>query len=124
MPKCGCNTSKIQCSFGTSGEKPINILPLTFTKTEKKDLGVTMNFVPFMNIPNFGNCTSPANPMVIAALGVPQPCIPVPVMPWAPGSKKVKVTKMPELTDDSKTMCAWAGVIQMTKSAENSVNTK
>lgn len=124
MPKCGCNTSKIKCAFGTGGEKPINILPMTLTKTEKKDLGIIMNFVPMMNIPSFGQCTSPANPMVIASFGAPQTCIPIPVMPWMPGSKKVKVLKMPELTDDSMTMCAWAGVIQMTKSASTKVTTK
>lgn len=123
MPKCGCNTSKIKCSFGTGGEKPMNILPMTLTKAEKKDLGVTMNFVPFLNIPSFGQCTSPANPMVIAALGAPQTCIPVPVMPWMPGSKKVKVVKIPELTDDSKTMCAWAGVIEITQVPGQKVNT-
>jgi hypothetical protein len=60
---------------------------------------------------------SPANPMVAAAtaaaMGVltPQPCIPMTVAPWAPGSPTVLIGGMPALDNSSMCMCMWAGVI-------------
>ena len=63
-----------------------------------------MDFAPFVNIPTFGLCHSPANPEVIAltaaALGVPTPapCVPVVVTPWISPSN-VLIDGMPVLTE-------------------------
>ncbi|MDR1269119.1 MAG: DUF4280 domain-containing protein, partial [Planctomycetaceae bacterium] len=68
-----------------------------------------------------------ANPMVAvataAALGVltPMPCIPATVAPWAPGSPTVLIGNIPALTDTSKLICNWGGVIQVTQSGQNKV---
>jgi hypothetical protein len=78
-----------------------------------------LDHIPIVNIPPFGMCQSPANPMVAAAtaaaLGVltPMPCIPATTTPWAPGAPTVLVTGAPALNDSSKLMCMWAGVISI-----------
>jgi len=75
-----------------------------------------MDCVPMANIPTFGMCMSPANPMVIAAtaaaLGVltPMPCIPV-TAPWAPGMPTILLEGMPALDSSSKCLCCWGGEI-------------
>ena len=71
------------------------------------------------NIMPFGMCNSPSNPVVAAAtaaaLGVltPMPCIPATAATWVPGSPTVLIGNMPALTNTSKLMCNWGGVIQV-----------
>lgn len=78
-----------------------------------------MDFAPITNIPTFGMCMSPANPMVAAAtaaaLGVltPMPCIPV-TTPWTPGAPMVLVRNFPALDAASKCMCGYGGQISIT----------
>ena len=79
-----------------------------------------MDYMPIANIPPFGMCFAPTNPMFIAAttaaLGVPTPvpCIPVTTSPWMPGSPMVHVNNMPTLNNTSTNMCMWLGVISVT----------
>jgi hypothetical protein len=76
-----------------------------------------MDHIPIANIPPFGMCICPANPMVAAAtaaaLGVltPMPCLPVIPAPWAPGSPTVMIGKIPALNNTCQAMCAWGGMI-------------
>jgi len=44
---------------------------------------------------------------------VPSSCIPVPVMPWNPVATKTKIGSNPALIETSKTMCVWAGSIEV-----------
>ena len=75
----------------------------------------------------FGMCSNPANPQVAAAtaaaLGVltPMPCVPVVSAPWAPGSPAVLVANKPALNQNSKAMCAWGGMIQITNPGNSKV---
>jgi hypothetical protein len=86
--------------------------------------GNIMDNVPFMNIPPFGMCSSPANPAVAAAtaaaMGVltPMPCTPVTPGPWAPGAPTVLVANMPGLNNSSKLMCSFAGVISFSMAGQ------
>jgi hypothetical protein len=79
-----------------------------------------MDFAPIVNVPPFGMCNSPSNPMVAAAtaaaLGVltPMPCVPVTAAPWVVGAPTVLIGGMPALNNSSKLMCNWGGVIQIT----------
>jgi len=110
-----CTGAKMTCTMGAA--------PAVFNATPKMVVtnymaaGNIMDFVPMMNIPPFGVCQSPSNPMVAAAtaaaLGVltPMPCIPATVSPWTPGSPKVLVAGQPALNNTSKNMCMWAGSI-------------
>jgi hypothetical protein len=82
-------------------------------------MGNITAMVPMMNVMPFGMCTSPANPKVAAAtaaaMGVltPQPCLPAPTGPWAPGSK-AKIGPNPGILASSKLTCAYAGQIKIT----------
>ncbi|MGF1625091.1 MAG: DUF4280 domain-containing protein, partial [Alphaproteobacteria bacterium] len=79
-----------------------------------------MDHAPIVNLPTFGMCNTPSNPVVAsataAALGVltPMPCIPATSAPWIPGSPTVLVGNMPALNNSCKCMCNWGGVISIT----------
>jgi len=113
------NSGLMVCSFGAA-PVPITILPLHKLMSSKMPAGNIMDHVPMMNIKPFGVCKSIANPKVAvataAALGVltPQPCNPVTVAPWIPGSPTVMINNMPALSNTCKCMCVFAGVIQIT----------
>lgn len=113
-----CTGAMMQCTMGMA--------PSTFNATPKMVMtgnmpaGNIMDHVPMMNIPPFGMCQSPSNPVVAAAtaaaLGVltPMPCIPATPAPWTPGASTVMVSNMPALNDSSKLMCMWGGSISIT----------
>lgn len=118
MSFCVCGGAAISCSFGLS-PSVLNVLPMARVMTSQA-LATIMDQVPMVNIMPFGMCNSMANPMVAAAtaaaLGVltPMPCIPVPAASWAPGSPTLLIGGKPALTSDSKLMCSYGGVIQIT----------
>ena len=63
MAKCVCSGAKIKCSFG-AGPKSMMVLPLNRTLTANtKPIANILDIIPFVNIPAFGQCKSPANPM-------------------------------------------------------------
>jgi hypothetical protein len=121
--------AKLKCSFG-SGPKDMVVLPIGMAMNAKtKPIGMQLDFVPMLNIPAFGNCNSPANPMNWKMAGpvpvfVPSSCIPIPVMPWSPAGKKLKIGGNPALLESSKTMCAWAGSITVDKPGLTNVQAK
>ncbi|HEX8430010.1 MAG TPA: DUF4280 domain-containing protein [Longimicrobium sp.] len=113
-----CMGAMMQCSFGAAPSSLV-VLPVNRTLTGTPAATI-MDFAPIVNIPPFGMCNTPSNPMVAAAtaaaLGVltPMPCIPVTPAPWVVGSPTVLIGNMPALNNSSKLMCAWGGVIQIT----------
>ena len=63
MPKCVCSGAKLKCSFG-AGPKDMLVLPINRTLTATfKPLANSIDIIPFINIPAFGQCKSPINPM-------------------------------------------------------------
>ena len=105
------NGAMLQCTFGAAPSS-LTVLPVTrVTASDSK---------PMTNIKPFGVCMSPSNPQVAAAtaaaLGVltPQPCIPATASPWTPGTPTVTIGGQPALTNVSKCMCTWGGVISVT----------
>jgi hypothetical protein len=113
------NTAQLACTFGAA-PSVLTVAPTHFTMTTNQPQANIMDFVPNENIMPFGMCMSPSNPEVAAAtaaaMGVltPQPCVPVTTTPWVPGSPTVMVANQPALTNDSKCMCTWGGVISIT----------
>ncbi|SMF94704.1 protein of unknown function [Methylomagnum ishizawai] len=107
----------LKCSFGTT-PSTLEVLPVTPVMVEMPAASIVDN-VPLLNVLPFGMCSSILNPEVIAAtaaaLGVltPMPCIPVTVAPWIVGEPTVLIGEMPALSDSSKLMCCWAGVISI-----------
>lgn len=122
-----CNGANLQCSFGTA-PATLTVLPDKFVMVSSQPMANIMDNKPMVNILPFGMCTTLTNPQVAAAtsaaMGVltPMPCIPVTTAPWAPGSPTVLVANMPALNSDSKLMCQWAGVIQVTVPGQTQTN--
>lgn len=118
MAFCVCGGASVSCSFGAA-PSVLNVLPAAKVMSNQA-LASIMDQVPFVNIIPFAMCSSLANPTVAAAtaaaLGVltPMPCIPVTASPWVPGNPKLLIGGKPALTSDSKLMCNWGGVIQIT----------
>lgn len=121
MSMCVSGGAMLTCSFG--------VAPSTLMVTPEKKvmstmpLATIMDNIPMKNIMPFGMCSSLANPTVAsataAAMGVltPMPCVPVFPAPWAPGSPTVFIGNYPALNQNSKLMCAYAGVVQITNPA-------
>ena len=115
MPQQTCMGATMKCTFGMA---PSTLVPTPKPiMTSHMIAANIMDHVPIMNIPPFGMCTCPANPMVAAAtaaaLGVltPMPCIPMTSAPWVPGAPTVLIANMPALDNVSKCLCNWGGVI-------------
>ena len=110
--------AQLQCSFGVAPSALI-VTPENKVTDHNVPVATIMDYLPGKNIVPFGMCNAPTNPAFIAAtaakLGVPTPvpCTPVTTAPWAPGSPKVLIAGKPALTNTSKAMCAWAGVISV-----------
>lgn len=113
----------LACSFGLA-PCPLVVLPARTVLLCGRPKANIMDFVPFTNIPTFGMCTAPTNPLVIAetaaAMGVPTPapCTPAIVSPWMPGYPPVLVQNFPALTSESRTMCMWLGQISITNDGQ------
>ncbi len=121
------NGSMCQCSFGAAP------CPLTVISTSNVMAGTPaatiMDNKPFVNLSGFRMCSSPANPNVAAAtaaaLGVltPMPCMPAIASPWVPGNPTVFIGGQPALTDSSKLLCNWGGIISINAPAQTTVTT-
>lgn len=114
------NLSLVTCTMGSA--------PAVLTVLDPKVLVMgapaanIMDNDPLANIPTFGMCMSPANPMVAAAtaaaLGVltPMPCIPS-CTSWMPGEPFVLVRNFPALDENSYCMCGNGGLVSISLSA-------
>lgn len=118
MPKQVCSLAMLKCSFGNV-PAPLTVLPANRVNTNRLPAATIMDHVPLMNIPPFGMCSSPSNPMVAAATAAamgaltPMPCIPNTVAPWSPGIQDVKIGQLSALDDSSTCNCMWGGNISV-----------
>jgi Domain of unknown function (DUF4280) len=108
-----CMGATLKCMFALPpGTSKLIVLPLNRTMTSNKPAANIMDHIPIVNIPPFGMCQSPTNPLFIAATAAamgtptPVPCIPVTVAPWSPGSPTVKLGPAPALNMTSMLTCA------------------
>lgn len=115
MPMQTCMGAMMKCTFGMA---PSTLIPTPKTVITSNMMAANiMDHVPIMNIPPFGMCQSPSNPMVAAAtaaaLGVPtpMPCVPATPAPWVPGAVTVMLCNAPALDNVSTLNCIWGGVI-------------
>lgn len=118
MGFCVCAGAMCACSFGIAPSALV-VTPENRVLAGNLPVATIMDNIPIKNILPFGMCTSLANPTVAAAtaaaLGVltPMPCIPVIPAPWVPGAPTVLVANKPALNQNSKAICAWGGIIQI-----------
>ncbi len=116
------------CTFGAAPGSLI-VLPQNRVMGCNMPAANIMDNKPILNIPPFGVCSSPSNPMVAAAtaaaLGVltPMPCIPATVTPWTPGSSSVMIANMPAVNNTCSLNCMWGGMITFTQAGQATVNT-
>ena len=115
MGICCCMGAMLQCPFGVAPSNLMVNSQMT-TMVGNKPMATIMDNKPMANIMPFGMCNSPMNPATIKpppVMFAPAPCVPVITAPWAPGSPTVMVGNYPALTNSSKLMCAWGGVISI-----------
>lgn len=104
------------CTFGAA-PTGLLVLPTNMVMGPAVPAANIMDGKPIVNLPTFGMCMTPSNPMVAAAtaaaLGVltPMPCIPMTVAPWIPANPMVLLANMPVLDNGGTLMCAYGGVI-------------
>ncbi len=104
------------CTMGAAPASLV-VLPIRMVMCEGPPAATIMDHKPIVNIPTFGVCKSPANPVVAAAtaaaMGVltPMPCVPATMSPWMVGAPTVMIKNEPALDNVSKCMCTWAGMI-------------
>jgi hypothetical protein len=114
MPKFVVSGAQLMCTFGAA-PGTLQVLPTNMVNVENAAPATIMDNKPMVNIMPFGVCSSMANPAVVAALGIPQPCVPMTAAPWTPGSTmNVTVKKLAVLTDSSMCNCSYGGVITIT----------
>ena len=119
--KTVCMGAPMKCSMGMT-PAPLVVLPPRNSMIQGRFVANIMDNKPMVNIPTFGMCRSLANPTVAsatsAAYGVltPMPCVPCTTAPWAPGNPQVLTQGFPTLTNTSKLMCMWGGVIDFANS--------
>jgi hypothetical protein len=123
MPIQTCMGAMMKCSFGMA---PSSLVPTPKTVITSNMVAANiLDHIPIMNIPPFGMCQSPANPMVAAAtaaaMGVltPMPCIPATLAPWVVGAPTVLLCNAPALNNTSTLMCNWGGVITFANPGQN-----
>lgn len=116
MPPAVPSGAQILCTFGTA-PAPLNVIPKgPPVMIEGKLAATVMDIMPMANIPSFGPCLSPANPVNIKPIGpVPGsgPCVPVITGPWLPGGPTVLINGTPALDNASKCICSWGGVVSV-----------
>jgi hypothetical protein len=120
-----CNGAMLTCSFGVAPSTMI-VLPKNRVMMESQPAANIMDNIPIVNIPPFGMCSAPTNPVVIsataAAMGVltPMPCVPNTVTPWTPANPTVLLGNMPVINNSSILNCIWLGVITVSNPGEKS----
>ena len=103
-------------------------MPSSMVNACSQPAATTMDNIPQTNIMPFGMCNTLSNPQVAAAtsaaMGVltPQPCLPVTIAPWTPGSPTVMIGKKMALNNSCQLMCAWGGVITISNPGQQTVN--
>jgi hypothetical protein len=123
MPDQVCMGAMMSCTFGAAPGSLI-VLPTNKVMTSNMPAANIMDNIPMVNIPTFGMCQSPSNPVVAAAtaaaLGVltPMPCIPATVAPWSPGASKTMIANMPALDNSCTLNCMWGGAISFSQAGQ------
>lgn len=120
MPRHVCTGAMLKCSFAMPpGTTTFNVIPDNQKIIDDMHAANIMDNIPMAEIPPFGMCIAPTNPMFIAAtaaaLGTPTPvpCLPIFPAPWVPGAiaPPVLLVDQPALDDSSILMCQWLGIV-------------
>lgn len=95
----------LYCTFG-SCHGCLKATRDTGAQLKEANEAVASDFLPEVNIPSFGLCSSP--------IGGGE-CVPVTIMPWIQTKDDMLVGKQPVLMDDSILPCLKGGLISVVK---------
>lgn len=125
MAKLVCGGAVCQCSFGAA-PSVLTVLPANRV-LNALPAATVMDYAPLVNLPPFGVCSCPQNPVVAAAtaaaLGVltPMPCVPATAAPWSPGCATVQIGPFAALNDSSQLACLWGGSITVKSAGQKTI---
>lgn len=110
--------AKMVCSCGSHGRK-INLPVCHGSYVNNKPMMNQLDCVPIKNVPEFGVCSSPANPSnapvtLVGEDGKPvagKPCVPAILTCWMNTKEDTIVDGLAALTTDSKLVCSLGGEI-------------
>ena len=126
MPLQVVNGAQLMCSFGMAPSSLV-VLPVNRVLSGNQPAANILDHKPMVNIMPFAMCMSLANPQVAAATSAasgvltPQPCMPVIVAPWSPGSATVTLDNLPALNDTSTCQCIWGAAIRVAYAGQATV---
>lgn len=118
MPLLVSHGAKCRCTFG-SGACSLAVAPARMPRCAMTSIATITDSQPSLNIPGFQMCSSLTNPAVARATAqacgvlIPQPCTPVLVGTWLPGSLSSQIDGEPLLTENSFLTCAYGGVVSV-----------
>lgn len=93
----------LTCSYGSCPGK-IKATRENGAKLKEENEAVITDFIPGINIPCFGICSSPLGGGA---------CVPMTIMPWLLGKEDVYVGNVNALMDDSILPCLRGGIISI-----------
>ena len=128
MPFLVVNGATLKCPMAAPpGTTSMIVTPVHRVQAGNQPAANISDFAPMANVPSFGMCMSLKNPQVAtatsAAQGVltPQPCVPVIVAHWSPGSATVTLDNLPALNDTSTCQCIWGAAIRVAYAGQATV---
>ena len=127
MAKLVVKGAQLACSMGNA-PSALTVLPVNMVDGDSAAAANIQDMQPNVNIMPFGMCISMSNPQVAAATAAamgtltPQPCVPMTVSPWSPGSQSVTIGGQPAVNDSCQLACTWGGQIQVQSAGQTDVD--
>ena len=118
-----CSGAIMVCSCGTT-PADLTVFPSRTIYLTGQPMANISDHIPNQNIHPFGLCTTCGNPVVSAAHGTPQPCIPMTLKPWQGGKGDYLIKDQPALLKSSTCQCKWGGVIRIIDDGQHGEGTQ
>ena len=124
MANPAVQTALCMCSFGVA-PCPLLVSSQQTVSTMNMPQATIMD----NKFPTFGMCSCPNNPAVIAATAAkagiftPAPCTPAIPAPWVVGVPTIQVCGKPLLNSTTKLMCMWGGMISISMTPAQTIQT-
>jgi len=127
MPPYVRQSAMLKCTMGSAQSAMQLSHPVSPVLLCGSPMAGMADIKPVANLAPFGLCKSLANPAVAAATAAAggklqeMPCVPCVTVPWAYAKMNVWVKGQPALTDDSRCVCMWLGIIKVKSAGQKSV---
>ncbi|GBU20615.1 hypothetical protein R80B4_00494 [Fibrobacteres bacterium R8-0-B4] len=121
-------SAKLKCSMGSAQSTLQVSHPTAPVLLCGSPMAAMADSKSMANLAPFGLCKSLANPAVAAATAAASgklqkmPCIPCVTSPWAVAKADVSVKGLPALTNESRCVCMWLGMIKIKNPGQKCVS--